>query len=107
MMNPPSQYALTQAIQNAANLAADIADHITAQSIDFAQTTHCSGELSRRDSLALAAIHAGIAAQVYAVNELTAAIREVTPEIAGAISEAGTDIGAGLVQGLGRITGGE
>jgi hypothetical protein len=37
-----------------------------------------------------------IAGLVFVANELTAAIREALVEMTGAISEAGTDIGAGL-----------
>ena len=36
----------------------------------------------------------------YAAHAHADALREVAPEIAGAIGEAGTDIGAGIADGL-------
>jgi hypothetical protein len=85
---------------DAVNLAVDIADHIAVQSIDFAQNAIGFSSALREHVLILATTHAQVAAKVYAVHELTAVLRELTPEIAGAISEVGTDIGAGIAEGL-------
>ncbi|OGB27098.1 MAG: hypothetical protein A3I66_19080 [Burkholderiales bacterium RIFCSPLOWO2_02_FULL_57_36] len=82
------------------NDATDIADNIFQQSIDMAQHVIGNSEALRRDVLALATAHAQAATHVYMVNKLAAVLRELAPEIAGAISEAGTDVGSGIVQGL-------
>ena len=80
--------------------AIDVADHILAESLDMAQNVIGLSLSVRKEVLTLAIAHAQIAAKVYAAHELNAVLRELAPEIAGAISEAGTDVGAGIVQGL-------
>ena len=76
--------------------AIDIADAITVQSLDAAQTAISFGDRDIPKVLQLAGANIQAAAIVYAAQLITAALRELTPEVAGAISEAGTDIGAGI-----------
>lgn len=80
--------------------AIDVADHILAESLDTAQHVIGHAPSLRKEVLTLAVAHAQIAAALYATHERNAVLRELAPEIAGAISEAGTDVGAGIVQGL-------
>lgn len=80
--------------------ADDVACRVLFAAMDAAQ--HVIGHSAdvRDQVLALASIHADVAARVYAAHAIADAIREAVPEIAGAISELGTDIGAGLADGL-------
>lgn len=84
----------------AVNAAVDIADNIFAQSMDMAQNVIGFSSSVRDQVLTLATAHAATAANVYAAHTFAKVLRELAPEIAGAISEAGTDVGAGIVQGL-------
>ena len=77
--------------------AMDAADSMLAESLDMAQHVIGHSPAVRREVLALAKAHFQSATMVYAVNQIVAVLRELTPEIAGAISEAGTDIGAGIL----------
>lgn len=93
-------FKLTQDRQNAVNIAIDIADAVTTQSLDLAKELIGNSDSVRGDILVLATAHMQIALMSYAVHELSAVLREFAPEIAGAISEAGTDIGAGIFEGF-------
>lgn len=77
--------------------AIDAANRILCESLDMAQHVIGHSLPVRGDVLALAMAHAQIAVKVLAVNEFVAVLREVAPEIVGAIGEAGTDIGAGIL----------
>ena len=77
--------------------AIDVADNIFEQSIEMAQHVIGHGDASRRDVLALATAHAQSATIAYAAHQIVAVLRELTPEISGAISEARADIGAGIL----------
>lgn len=80
--------------------ADDVACRVLFAAMDAAQHVIGHGEDVRDQVLALASIHAQVAARAYAAHAIADAIREAVPEIAGAISELGTDIGAGLADGL-------
>lgn len=80
--------------------AIDAADRIVCQSLDMAQHVIGHSPSVRNQVMALAAVHAQVAATAYAAHLQADAIREVAPEIAGAISENGTDIGSGIALAL-------
>ena len=85
---------LKESDQSAVNIAVDIADAIIAQAIDFAQNVIGFSDAKLLAVVALAAAHAQVSALVYAARRQPSVLREVTPEVAGAISDAGTDVGS-------------
>jgi hypothetical protein len=90
-------------IEAQANLAIDVADFMAAQSLDYAVMAITSGKacgVRSADIVCLAAAHLACATGIYVTHVNEAFTREVGIEIAGAISEAGTDIGAGIAEGL-------
>lgn len=82
------------------HVAIDVADSMLCESLDMAQHLIGHSASARREVLTLTAAHLQSASIVYAANQIVTALRELTPEIAGAISEAGTDIGSGVAEGL-------
>ena len=83
--------------------AIDVAESILCEALDMAQNVIGHFPEQRDQVLRLAQIQASTASAIYVANAYIAALREVTPEVAGAISEAGTDIGAGLVEAITRL----
>lgn len=83
--------------------AIDAAESILCEALDMAQNVIGHAPADRDQVLRLAQIQASMATAIYVANACIEALREVAPEVAGAISEAGTDIGAGLVEGLHRL----
>ena len=87
----------------AANIAIDVAHQMTCQAINTAQDAISYGDEAKPLVVQLAAANIQAAAIVYAAHTITDAMREVTPEIAGAISENGTDRGAGIALAIEQI----
>lgn len=85
------------ALEENANQAAD---RILLASIEMAKNVVGHTAQVRPQMLALATVHAQVAATVYAAQMQATAIQEAATEICGAISEAGCDIGAGLALAL-------
>ena len=83
-----------------AYIATEIADQLMEESLYFARNQISHSDADRRDVMALATAHARVAAIAYAVLQLGLDINDRATEIAGAISEAGTDVGAGLAHAL-------
>jgi hypothetical protein len=79
------------------HVAIDIADAITMQSLDAAQNAISFGDRDRALVLQLAGANIQAAAIVYAAQMITTALREMTPEVACAVSKACTDIAAGVL----------
>lgn len=90
-------FELPAQLQAEANIAIDIADHMAEQSLDYARSRLGP---DWKNAVPLAAAHLNCASVVFSARVRDAALRELTPEIAGAISEAGTDIGAGILGGI-------
>lgn len=78
------------------NAAVDTADGIMFQSLSTAQEILGLNDHQRPMVIALAAAHMKSATAIYTAREIVSALHVLAPEIAGAISEAGTDIGASL-----------
>jgi hypothetical protein len=100
MITYPFDADIPEDRSSAANAAIDIADQMTVQAIDAAQHTCISDEAL---VIQLAAANIQAAAIVYATHAITTAMRELTPEIAGAISEHGTDTGAGIALAVQQV----
>ena len=81
----------------ATHVAIDIADAITMQSLDAAQNAISFGDRDRALVLQLAGANIQAAAIVYAAQMITTALREMTPEVACAVSKACTDIAADVL----------
>jgi hypothetical protein len=95
-----SDAAHSEEHKEAVNVAIDIAHQMTAQALDTAQHAIGFQSADRRLVLELAAANINAAAIVYAAHVKADAMRELTPEVTGAISEAATDIGAGIALAL-------
>jgi hypothetical protein len=89
---------LSESTHEAIFLAVAVADTVSKYSIDMAQKTIGHFDSVRGDVLVLANAHMQAAMTAYVVRELVAALRELTPEIAGAISDAGTDTRSNLIE---------
>lgn len=113
MINYPldSSVQLPESQIQAIYQAVDIADLMAAQAIDAAQNAISFGDKDMPQVLQLAAANMQAAAAVYAAHRkadaignaaasIVLAIREMTPEISGAVSDSGTDIGAGIALAL-------
>jgi pyruvate/oxaloacetate carboxyltransferase len=100
-VNNGDSFDLSAELQKEANVAIDVADHLTTQSLDYARNElgHNSGTAHLGNVVQLAAAHLKCASAVLAARMLDAALRDAVPEIAGAIEGVGTDIGAGLTEG--------
>ena len=90
-------FELPAHLQKEADIAIDVADHMAEQSLDYARSRLGP---DWKNAVPLAAAHLNCAIVVLSTRMRDAALRELTPEIAGAISEAGTDIGAGIALAL-------
>lgn len=87
-------------LQTAADVADNLASYIVSRALEFSGFSSATNGRDMGLAMQMATAHMQVTTMIYVVHWLTAAIREVAPEIAGAISEAGTDIGAGLAEGL-------
>ena len=83
-----------------ADKAIDVADCIVSQSLDMAQHVVGHSPEVRDQVLRLAEMHAQIAVEAFKAQAIVSALQDLTPEIAGAICEAGSSIGIGLVDSL-------
>jgi hypothetical protein len=86
-----------------ADIAIDVADHMAAQSLDYAVMAVTSGKacgVRGADIVRLADAHLACATGVFVARLHAETARDVGIENAGAISEAGTDIGAGIALAL-------
>ena len=93
---PPAQVETATPVHR----AIEVADCIFAESLDMAQHVIGHSASERNQVLTLATAHAAVVVKVYAAHMRAEVSRELVPEIAGAISEAGTDIGAGIALAL-------
>ena len=76
--------------------AADISSRIIYESLYAAQHVIGYAPASRGDVFKFAAIHAQTAATIFAGREVAAALRAMSPEIAGAVGGVSADIGAAI-----------
>jgi len=93
-MNDVPIVELSEDRKKAAHLAGDVAVLLALESLDFAKDAIGFSDEVRRDVLTLAKAHLQASATIYAAHELSTALREVAPEIAGSICKVGTDVGA-------------
>lgn len=77
--------------------AIDIAGQMMAEALDAAQHVISHSAADRGHVLILGVGLAQTSAKVYVGHLVADALRDLAPELAGAIGEAGTDIGAGVL----------